>query len=733
MADDGRQADAGDERSAVGTLERIIYYNEDTFFCVGEFRPEKAKANVVVVGLMPGVQCGETLEVTGRWEKHAEHGLRFQVRTCKAMLPSSVAGIRKYLGGGLVPGIGKVYADRIVDEFGADTLRIIDQESARLREVPGIGPKRAREIKASWEEHRAFREVFLFLMPYGISTALARKIVAKYGVETVQLLRTDPYRMARELNGVGFKTADRIAINLGLPNESESRIRAGLEFALQTIEEDGHTASPREALPGVAAGLLGLEVAQVAPVVDAMVAARELVVAPGTAFVQLPATAQAEQRLADNLHLLRTRKSCLPLINVPKAVQWAQDQSSITFAPAQSEALATALTHKVSIVTGGPGTGKTTILRSLVAILKAKKVRLELAAPTGRAAQRLSEAAGHFAQTLHRLLRYDPAQGRFTANEDSPLRCDVMVVDEASMLDTQLASQVFRALPLGAHLVLVGDVDQLPSVGPGAVLGDLIASGLCPVARLNQVFRQKGHSGIVTAAHSMLEGASGPPFGVARGIDGLDPSRDFHFLMEPDAARCQELVVRLCREWLPAHTKFDPIRDVQVLGPMYRGTAGVGNLNLALQEALNPDGARVRIGPVEWRVGDKVMQVRNNYDKDLFNGDLGIVVDADPGRGVLTVRFPPSKVVELERQELSDLQLAYAATIHKSQGSEFPVVVMPLLKQHFMLLQRNLVYTGVTRARRCCIIVGDPAAYAMAMNNAEARQRTTALPARLRG
>jgi len=740
-----------------GVVERIIFLNEENHYTIAEFRPEAGPAAdrpamVTITGVLPGVECGETLHLQGEWTRHAKHGDQFKITGFRSELPSSVYGIRKYLGSGLVPGIGRVYANKIVDAFGTDTLRVLSEESGRLRSVPGIGRKRAAAIKSAWDEKRTERELYIFLQTYGVTPSQCVKLVRQYGGQAKMILLQDPYRVAREIDGIGFKTADRIAINLGFANDAPPRIDAGLLYALETLGDEGHTACREADLRDYAAQLLETEADRVASRIVALIEARQLVAhpdadstLPGSAFIQLPGHDRSEQKIAEVVARLDRVTSGLPPIKVEAAIEWAEQRAGFGFHELQRAAVRHALTHKFSILTGGPGTGKTTILRALVEILKAKKVRVHLAAPTGRAAQRLAETTGGFASTIHRLLRYDPAGGGFVANESSPLATDFLVVDEASMLDTRLASALFQAVPARAHLLLVGDTDQLPSVGPGNVLKDLIAVAQAatpvtvPVTRLSVIYRQQGQSAIVTTAHAINSGDASPPPLVPEPAAAPDWS-DLVFVQASSPEDCLQKVLELCTVQVPRHLPWaDPVADVQVLAPMHKGVAGVASLNLRLQEALNPLHRGVRHVPAslrtpggEFRAGDKVIQLRNNYDKNLFNGDIGTVQRVDPAAGTLDAEFDGDRHT-FERGEAGDLALAYCISIHKSQGSEYPVVVIPLLKAHFMMLQRNLLYTAITRGRRKVFLVGEPAAFGMAVRNNESRQRVTHLREKLRG
>ena len=707
-----------------GVLERITFYNEENGFLIGKLKGNDGKEEIAVVGKAPKVQCGETLVLAGNWTMNPKHGKQFSFESFESKLPASAYGIKKYLASGLIHGIGKTYANKIVDHFGADTLRIISEESARLLEIEGIGKMRAKSIKHAWEEQKAVREVMMFLQTYGVTDALCLRLVRKYGNEANTILETDPYRIIREVKGIGFKTADRIALNLGLASNGPPRIDAGILHVMQECEDNGHTHFDRREIALQATELLEANSSEVENRISALLQQGEVVESMPD-WVQLPTTARAENTLAQSLSLLIKGKSSLPSILVDKAVEWAQQRAGFGFAQAQEDGVKQALNCKASILTGGPGTGKTTILRALVSILKAKKTKVLLAAPTGRAAKRMSESTSHFAQTVHRLLKFDPSQGGFSMNEQNPLICDYLIMDESSMLDTRLAAALARALPANAHLLLVGDADQLPSVGSGNVLKDLIDCGHLPVTRLSVTFRQADDSGIVGLAHAILSGRSSPP-------PPLEPSssiprhHDVHFIRAESPEECVQVVCDLCQRVLPKSLRIDPTSQVQILAPLHRGIGGIGNLNDQIRDALNPNGATHVVGSMLFREGDKVIQTRNNYDKEVFNGDLGIIRKVDSINGVLEIDFD-DRQVQYERMEVTDLQPAYAISIHKSQGSEYPVVIFPLLKQHFMMLQRNLVYTGLTRAKKKVFFVGDPAAYAMAIRNNKTTARQTDL------
>ncbi len=755
------------DQTITGVLERIIFFNEENAYCVAEVQVAEGKQPVTVLGNLPGVQCGETLKLNGQWTRHPTHGDQFKIGNFKSQLPASVHGIRKYLGSGLVHGIGKSYAKKIVDYFGADTLKIISEESGRLHEVPGIGKTRAKSIKAAWDEQSAVRDVMMFLQTYGVTPAQCVRLVKKYGSGAKRILQDEPYRLAEDIERIGFKTADKIALNLGFPTNSKERVDAGILHTMNLLEDEGHTLGTEQMILEHATKLLGVDPPLIQQRIRALSDSERLFSIQaydekneclGPAC-QLPHTAGAEKRIAEAIARIARTASMLPEIKVDAAIAWAQSRAGFEFAGQQTEALRTVLTSKVSIITGGPGTGKTTILRAVVEIVRAKRARILLASPTGRAAQRLAEASGAAASTIHRLLKYDGATRSFTHNEDNPLPCDLLILDETSMLDTRLAANLFQAVPSGAHLLLVGDADQLPSVGAGNILGDLMAAPPAAVTRLDTIYRQGKESGIVTTAHAILKGESHPG-ATYRSLRDLDPTKDFSFIEAESPDQCLQAIRYLAKEHIPKAHNIDPIKDLQVMSPMHRGTGGITALNTELQEALSPKAvaesrlrsdpdyapatqthfrektrkplpAELLYGTTTFRIGDKVIQTRNNYDKNVFNGDTGIVRAIAADKSGLTIEFG-SEQVEYTKGELSEIQLAYCISIHKSQGSEYPVVVIPLLKQHFLLLQRNLVYTGITRARQKVYLVGSLDAYAMAIRNNEQQVRRTHLRTRLR-
>ena len=711
--------------SLTGVLEKILFFNEENHYCIGELRSEIDSATITVTGVLPNVQCGETLKLAGGWTHHPQYGAQFKVTESKSTLPASVYGIRKYLGSGLVPGIGKVYANKIVDAFGEKTFEIISHESARLRDVPGIGAQRAKAIKQAWDEQVAVREVMLFLKTYGVGNAQCLRLVKNYGLEATEVLKENPYQIAREIRGIGFKTADQIALNLGFPNESPKRVRAGILFSLDTYETEGHTGIPQAMLEERAMELLQVETVHVATELSALLKKGELICNPTANIIQTKRLFEAERFIEHHLLRLQNGSSSLPPVIIKKALEWAEARAEITFAPEQNHAIETALSNKISVITGGPGTGKTTLLRALVSILKAKKSRVLLAAPTGRAAQRMAEASGGYAQTIHRMLKYNPAELSNMHCEERPLYADILIVDEASMLDTMLTEKLLAALPEGAHLVLIGDIHQLPSVGAGNVLKNIIESERFPVTTLSQVFRQGKRSSIVGTAHSILAGNAGCS-GVSKTLAEVTPKQDLHFIEALTPEDCVDKITQLCSKNLPQWYGKNAFKQTQILAPMHKGSAGIGNINVILQDALNPSNEKINMGKDTLKRGDKVLQTRNNYDKNVFNGDLGSIDRITQENGSLEVEFS-GQPVEYERLDLSELQLAYAISIHKSQGSEFPIVIIPVLKQHYIMLQRNLLYTAITRGRKKVFLVGDPSAYAMGVRNAESARRYTGL------
>ncbi|MEU4064982.1 ATP-dependent RecD-like DNA helicase [Streptomyces wedmorensis] len=725
-----------------GVLERITYANEESGYTVARVDTGRGAGDLLtVVGALLGAQPGESLRMEGRWGSHPQYGKQFTVDNYTTLLPATIQGIRRYLGSGLVKGIGPVFADRITQHFGLDTLDILEESPARLIEVPGLGPKRTKKITAAWEEQKAIKEVMVFLQGVGVSTSIAVRIYKKYGDASISVVRNQPYRLAADVWGIGFLTADKIAQSVGIPHDSPDRVKAGLQYALSQSTDQGHCFLPEERLIADAVKLLQVDtglviecLAELAEDPEGVV--REVVPGPeGTPVtaVFLVPFHRAELSLAGQLRrLLRTEEDRMPAfrdVAWDKALAWLADRTGASLAPEQEEAVRLALTRKVAVLTGGPGCGKSFTVRSIVELARVKKAKVVLAAPTGRAAKRLAELTGAEASTVHRLLELKPG-GDAAYDRDRPLDADLVVVDEASMLDLLLANKLVKAVAPGAHLLLVGDVDQLPSVGAGEVLGDLLAPGSpVPAVRLTRIFRQAQQSGVVTNAHRINAGT--PPL-----TQGLP---DFFLFVEEETEDAARVAVDVAARRIPAKFGLDPRRDVQVLAPMHRGPAGAGSLNGLLQQAITParpDLPEKRFGGRVFRVGDKVTQIRNNYEKGangVFNGTVGVVTELDTVEQRLTVRTDEDEEVPYDFDELDELAHAYAVTIHRSQGSEYPAVVIPVTMSAWMMLQRNLLYTAVTRARKLVVLVGSRRAIAQAVRTVSAGRRFTALAHRLTG
>jgi exodeoxyribonuclease V alpha subunit len=735
-----------------GVVERLTYVTEDGY-TVLRLKARGHADLVTVVGHLPDLSPGESLKLEGRWVRHAQYGRQFQAERCEQLLPATVEGLRRYLGSGLIKGVGPVTAAHIVKRFGLDTLRVLEKEPQRLREALGVGPKRAQLIARAWEDQKAIKEVMLFLQSHGVTTGLAVKIFKTYGDEALEIVQRDPYRLARDIWGVGFKTADKVASDLGLPRDAPGRVQAGVAYTLSQLADDGHVYAPEEQLLSEASQLLQIQPELVSQAVEALAAEeavkREtLVYAPsadpptgageGQAVreeraVYLTPFYYGEVGVSNRLRgLVETPSTRLHRFRQVRA--WAPflDQltrrDGIQLIDQQREAVRTALTHKVAVLTGGPGTGKTTTMRTVIAALERMGCSYALASPTGRAAKRLSEATGRPAKTVHRLLGYKPAEG-FGFNDENPLPVDMLVVDEASMLDLLLTNHLLKALDPAAHLLLVGDVDQLPSVGAGDVLRDVIASGEAEagrsvaIVRLETIFRQAEGSYIIHNSHRINQGQ----------FPIVNKGDDFFLFTQDDPEQAAALVVDVVGNRIPHKFGLDPLDDVQVLSPMHRGAVGVANLNHLLQNALNPPAPNKperRLGGRTLRVGDKVMQIRNNYDKETYNGDIGRLVAIDLENQTLTVQMD-DRPIPYDWTEADEIVHAYAISVHKSQGSEFPSVVVPVMTQHYLMLQRNLLYTAVTRAKRLVVLVGQRRAVSIAARNNRVAQRYSGLSVRL--
>jgi exodeoxyribonuclease V alpha subunit len=710
--------------SVTGLIERVTFHNEETGFCVVRVKVDGRRDLVTVVGRASSINAGEWLTAEGAWIQDRDHGTQLKADLLQTSAPTSREGIEKYLASGLIKGIGPVYAKKLVEKFGEGVFDIIDRESVRLEQVRGIGAERRRTIRTAWAEQKIVREIMVFLHSNGVSTSRAVRIYKTYGDEAVEKVRANPYLLARDISGIGFKTADDIARKLGIPEDSILRARAGLSHTLSEAGGNGHCALPKDVLLKNAADLLAMDSLILQRALSEMLAECELEEdgITGEDLIFLPPIRRAEVEVASRLARLARGKAEYPEIDADKAIAWLKEKKSIDLAPSQAEALRRALCSHVLVITGGPGVGKTTLVNSILTLLRAKQVKCLLCAPTGRAAKRLSESTGLEAKTIHRLLEYQ--NSGFSRNASNPLDCDLLVADETSMMDVQLMSKLLQALPARAHLILVGDVDQLPSVGPGAVLGDIIRSGAVPVVRLTEIFRQASSSRIIVNAHRINSGA----------MPESEKDSDFFFIEREEPESVPATILELVAERIPKKWKLDPRRDIQVLCPMNRGSLGTAQMNRTLQERLNPkrngDPSVEKFG-WEFRVRDKVIQTRNNYDKEVFNGDIGEILKIDDFEREVLIGFDGREVV-YDFNELDEVSLAYAITIHKSQGSEFPVVVMPLAMQQYLLLQRNLVYTGITRGRRLVVLVGQKKALQTAVRNVSAVRRYTALEKRLK-
>ncbi len=700
-----------------GVVDRIVYENADNGFFVAKMRVSQQAPLVTFVGNLMAISPGETVRLHGFWVEDPRFGKQFRAEQCETVLPTSVAGIEKYLGSGMIHGIGEVYAKRLVEAFGVETLKVIGEEPERLRQVPGIGKKRAKQIRDAWQSQRHIQSIMLFLQSHGISPGQAVRIYKQYGDAAVATLRANPYRLASDIAGIGFHSADQIARKMGVARDAPARLKAGLMHALAMASAQGHVFYTGAELRANAAQLLDARETDFVPLLAEMVAAGEVVL-EGDGWY-LPAMHAAEKGCANRLKRLLAAPLDHITIHMENALKWAEKRFDIALSKEQREAIRIGVQAKIMVITGGPGTGKTTVINSLLAILERKGLSYLLAAPTGRAAKRMEAATGCEARTIHRTLEFSPVSGGFQRNENNPIETDLLVVDEASMLDIQLAYALFRALRPGVRLVLVGDVDQLPSVGPGNVLLDIIASGVVPVVRLKTVFRQAAESGIISNAHRINQGMM-PIFN----------DTDFFLIERPDPQKALDTIVEVVSARLPARFGLNTLRDIQILAPMRRGLAGVESINQEVKKALNPDGALVPRR--NFGVGDKVMQIRNNYELDVYNGDVGVITLLDTEGEEIEVCFEDERRVLYGFDDADDLTPAFCATVHKSQGSEYPAVVLSLLPQHYMMLQRNVLYTAITRGKKIVVLVGSAKAVAMAVHNSNIMQRNTRLAERLR-
>lgn len=716
-----------------GQIERITYSDDQSGFTIARVKVAGRRHLVTISGSFLAPTPGEILKMTGEWVNHPRYGEQFKVVQFESQVPASVHGIRKYLGSGLIKGIGPIMAQRIVGRFGEQTLDVIENQVKRLGEVEGIGKKRIETIDAAWGAQKEIREVMLFLQTHGVSSGYATKIFKHYGSQSIEVVTENPYRLATDIFGIGFITADDIAEKLGIQKTSKLRAEAGILYVLESLAGEGHVYYPDGPLVEKCQEMLEIGPQVIAKALEAIVGANRIVI---EALPEKAKTASVNRRVyLAQLHLCETSSAgqlkslvhtpkSIRRIDTDKAIEWVQKQLAITLVARQIEAVRCALKDKVMVITGGPGTGKTTIINAVLRIFAKLGVRIMLAAPTGRAAKRMNEATHHQAKTIHRMLEYSIQKGGFQKKEKNPLRCDVLIVDEASMIDIVLMHHLLKAIPRGATFILVGDVNQLPSVGPGNVLRDMMASGVVPVVELNQIFRQAQESSIVVNAHRINHGL----------LPLLKPSRqkldDFYFIEQEDPEEVLKIILELAKERIPGRFGFDPLNDIQVLTPMQKGIVGAANLNVELQKVFNPTKEAILRGGRDFRVNDKVMQIRNNYEKEIFNGDVGRIVRIDPEFREVTVRFD-RREIRYDYADLDELALAYAVSVHKSQGSEYPAVIIPVLTQHYRLLQRNLIYTAVTRGRRLVVMVGTRKALAIAVKKDKIEKRYSSLHSRL--
>ena len=718
-----------------GQIERITYINDENGYTIARIKVQGRRELVTVVGSIVNPTPGEILSMKGEWGNHPTYGEQFKIACCETAVPATVHGIEKYLGSGLVRGIGPVMAKRIVRRFKEETLSVIEKDIERLTAIDGIGVKRIAMIRKAWDEQKEIRAIMIFLQSHGVGPGYSARIYKHYGNDSIAVVKENPYRLAMDVFGIGFVTADRIAQKLGFAKDSRLRAEAGILYVLHELTDEGHVYYPYEPLIAKCREVLDIDRAIVVEAIDAIAADKRIVIedlggepdAPqdGGRAVYLAGYHAAEAQLAARLRTLIRTPQALRRIEADRAIQWIQERLAIILADRQVEAVRCMTGNKVMVITGGPGTGKTTLISAIIRICSVIGSRIMLAAPTGRAAKRMTETTGHEAKTIHRLLEYSRQKGGFQKNEDAPLDCDLLIVDETSMIDTLLMHHLLKAVPARAAFVMVGDVNQLPSVGAGNVLKDIIESRAVPVVELNEIFRQARESSIIVNAHLINEGQ------VPNLRSSQDKVDDFYFIEQEDPQKVMELIIALVKERIPRRFGFDPLDDIQVLTPMHRGVVGGTNLNTELQKALNPgDEGVTRMGRL-FKLGDKVMQITNNYDKEVYNGDIGriLAIDAEAQEIIVSI---DNREIPYGYSELDELVHAYAVSIHKSQGSEYPAVVIPILTQHYILLQRNLLYTGVTRGKKLVVIVGTKKAIAIAVRNNKTRKRYTLLSKRMR-
>ena len=709
-----------------GQIEKITFFNEENGFTIARISVTGRRDTVTIVGTLIAPVLGQFIRATGEWTRHPKFGEQFKVVHCESVLPFTLEGIEKYLASGLIKGIGPVTASRIIKKFGADTLDVIENAPDRLLEIDGIGQAKLAGIKKSWITQKEIRTLILFLQDHGIGSGYAARIFKQYGANAINILKANPYRLASEVAGIGFLTADHIADKLGFEKQSKFRLEAGILFMLNRLAESGHVYYPYESLIKSCAEMLEAE----PDLIESGLTAAEL---GGKVMIDrrmpdqgvyLTGLYEAESKVADRIGSLLKGAGAARSAKPEKALAWAQKKLDIRLGDKQIDAVKCTLHGRMMVITGGPGTGKTTLIRIILEIFSRSGLQISLAAPTGRAAKRMTEATGHAATTIHRLLEFSPLKGGFQRNEDNPLACNLLIIDEASMIDIILMKHLLSALPDDIQLILVGDVNQLPSVGPGNILHDIIASGVVPVIVLDEIFRQARQSAIVMNAHRILDGE----------LPHLDSSReensDFYFIERNGTREVLDTVLELIQNRIPARFGLNPVDDIQLLSPMNKGELGTIKLNQDLQAALNPSGVEVSRGGRTFRIRDKIMQIRNNYEREVFNGDIGRISKIDREDQTLTVSYD-GRSVTYDFDDLDELAHAYAVSVHKSQGSEYPAVIVPVLTSHYIMLQRNLIYTAITRGKNLVILIGSRKALAMAVKNARTQQRFTFLKQRL--
>ena len=711
-----------------GQVERITFYNKENGYTIARLKIPGNRDLITIVGNLFSIIPGEILKLKGEWKNHPKYGEQFLIQSYESIVPASVKGVEKYLGSGLIKGIGPVMAKRLVNKFGNETLEIIENDIQKLKEVEGIGTKRITMIKKAWDEQKDIRNVMIFLQEYGVSPSYAVKIYKQYGQNSIEIVRENPYRLATDIFGIGFVTADRIAQKLGLPKDAPARIEAGILYTLNKFTENGHVYAPSTMLLSKCQDILGVEENEAKKALINLSSHDAIIIdktSDNNEAVYLTPFHVAETGIVLMLKELIKFPKPLPLFRLEKTHQIVSRELGINLEESQQRALQAALEKKVLVITGGPGTGKTTLIKAIICMYQKMGYSILLTAPTGRAAKRMTEATGYEAKTLHRLLEYSPKDGQFKKNSENPLNADVFIIDETSMIDTILMYHFLKAIPSNATLILVGDVDQLPSVGAGNLLRDIIESGVIPTVRLTKIFRQAQDSLIISNAHRINDGKF-PMLDFSPG-----KLQDFYFFPCDEPEKALKTILDLCYQRIPKTFGFHPLDHIQVLSPMHRGLVGAANLNLELQKILNPSSKfEINRGGNVFRIGDKVMQIRNNYDKDIYNGDIGQITKIDHEIQEITINFE-GREINYEFSELDEIVLSYAISIHKSQGSEYPAILIPILTQHYMMLQRNLLYTAITRGKKLVVLVGSKKAIAIAVRNNQPLKRYTLLKSRL--